>query len=301
MISIIICSKDRKMLDSISKNVEETIGAPYEIIPIDNSLGKFGICKAYNDGGLKAKYEFLCFMHEDIFFETNDWGSKVINHLQDKSVGLIGVLGGDGKPKVPVSWVAGDFCDMEAHMIVHYPDENKTPGVLVPQFSLLTASPDDTSPIKQVACIDGVWMCTRKDVFEKFKFDDKTLEGFHAYDIDYSLQVLTEFKVCVVFDVLLHHYSMGNFDKKFMNHKIKLNYKWRKKLPLSLKNLSEDDYLKQHWLAMDVFINKLIQLDYKLLFILKQHLVFSSNRFFRIKPFLIILRSIILKKGLRLK
>lgn len=73
MISIIICSKNKDLLKDVSANIELTIGVPYEIIAIENNKGEFGICKAYNDGASKAKYDIFCFMHEDISFETQNW------------------------------------------------------------------------------------------------------------------------------------------------------------------------------------------------------------------------------------
>jgi hypothetical protein len=104
MISIIICSIDPCRLDQLNRNIEQTIGVPYELIPIDNSSNRYGLCQAYNLGAARAAYPILCFMHEDIAFETADWGLSVIRHLEDPSVGLIGVAGGDGRALVPCSW-----------------------------------------------------------------------------------------------------------------------------------------------------------------------------------------------------
>lgn len=294
MISVIISSRTREWLEKISFNIQQTIGVPFEIIAIQNANARFGICKAYNDGARQAKYDIFCFMHEDILFETQNWGQKVIDHLHDKTVGLIGNAGGDPKCKVPVINDVNLYKG-EAHVILHSNGENQSSELV-----LKTAFPEDTSLIKQVACIDGMWMCTRRDVFNRFTFDEKTYKGFHAYDIDFSLQVLSEFKVCVVFDILMHHYSSGNFDRSYIEHKIKLNRKWRKTLPVSVRNLSEKDFLRLHWMAMETFMNKLIELDYRIAYILKQYFVFSANRFFRIKPFVSLFKKILVKKSMRL-
>ncbi|MBC7913011.1 MAG: hypothetical protein H7Y07_02710 [Pyrinomonadaceae bacterium] len=290
MISIIICSKDPILLKTVSKNIGDTIGVPFEIIAIENQDGKYGICKAYNIGAAKSKFDILCFAHEDISFVTEGWGRNVINHLQDKSVGLIGVAGADPKSMVPSSF-AQHILRKEAHIISHSNDKSNPPV-----YMLETQTPNDDSLIKQVTGVDGVWMCTRRDVYSKHKFDDVVITGFHAYDIDYSLQVLTEYKVCVVFDVLLHHYSSGNFDRKYLDQKLILNRKWKKRLPISFRSYTKQELIKQHWLAMDCFINKLIELDYGFQFIIKQHLEFSFNSFFRVKPFLSLFKKIIVKK-----
>jgi GT2 family glycosyltransferase len=295
MISIIISSRDRKLLENVSENIGQTVGVPFEIIAIENSRGKLGICKAYNEGAARAKYNIFCFMHEDISFVTQDWGAKVIDHLKDRSVGLIGNAGGDPKNKVPCLNNT-DLYMPEAHVIAHSSDRRNEPVLI-----LTTSYPQENSVIKRVACVDGMWMCTRRDVFNDFKFDEKTYPGFHGYDIDLSLQILQKYKVCVVFDVLMHHYSTGNSGRDYIEHKIRLNRKWRKLLPLSVRDLPEKELLRLHWLAMETFMNKLIQLDYSLFFILRQYLVFSSNRFFRPGPFLKLLKKILARKMFRFR
>ena len=149
MISIIICSKDPSLLESVSKNIDNTIGIAYEIIAIANSEGKFGICEAYNIGASKAKFNILCFAHEDIAFVTQNWGIKIANHLKDKSIGLVGVAGADPKSMVPSSF-AEHLLKHEAHIIVYANDQESSNHVFT------TCTPDDKSLIKQVTAIDGV-------------------------------------------------------------------------------------------------------------------------------------------------
>ena len=293
MISIIISSRNHELLEKVSLNIQQTIGVPYEIIGIQNENGQFGICKAYNDGAKQARYDIFCFMHEDILFETQSWGDKVVRHLNDKGVGLIGNAGGDPKGKVPAINDVNVYKG-EAYVILHSNGKDH-PAELISK----TSYPEDHSVIKRVACIDGMWMCTRRDVFNQFNFDEKTYKGFHAYDIDFSLQVLSRYRVCVVFDILMHHYSAGNFGKEYIEHKIKLNRKWRKTLPVSVRNVTESDFLRLHWMSMNTFINKLIVLDYGLYYILKHWLIFSFNKYFRLKPFLAILKIIVFHKILK--
>jgi hypothetical protein len=123
-------------------------------------------------------------------------------------------------------------------------------------------------------------------VFNKYQFDEKSLTGFHGYDIDYSLQVVSSFEVCVVFDVLLHHYSEGSFDKVWLENMIQLSKKWKEKLPFSVRKSSVEELTRQHWTAMNVFIEKMIDLGYKRYFIVIQLLKFSFNKFFRLRYFL---------------
>src|ERR1700749_930895 len=105
MISIIISSANPSLLIQASKNIEDTIGVPYELVSFDNSGGQKGICEVYNLGIKKARYELLCFMHEDIEIETHGWGQVVIDQFNsDKELGLLGVAGSIYKTLTPSGW-----------------------------------------------------------------------------------------------------------------------------------------------------------------------------------------------------
>jgi GT2 family glycosyltransferase len=280
MISIIICSRSKDVLKKVSENIEQTIGVPYEIVAIHNERAQLGICQAYNEGALKARYDIYCFMHEDVSFDTQDWGKRVYEHLQNKKIGLLGIAGGDTKSLVPSSWPSYIF-ECEASFIQHFKLQNKEPERIYK-----TATPEDPSSSKKVACIDGVWMCTRRDVFEKYQFDEKNLTGFHGYDIDYSLQVLSSYEVYVVFDVLLHHYSEGSFDKVWLNNAIQLSDKWRNKLPYSTRHLSKKELTRQHWTSMNVFIEKMFDLKYNIFYAFTLVVKYSFTHLFRLRYFL---------------
>lgn len=286
MISIIICSVNKNALKKAMNNVSATIGVPFETIAIDNRNNSCGICEAYNTGALRAKYDILCFMHEDVSFDTENWGQKVIDHLFNSSIGLIGLAGGDTKSYVPSSW-ASLISASEISYVQHF----KNPAI-EPQKIYRTSSPENKSSIKQVACIDGFWMCTRKDVFAKYRFDSKTFKGFHGYDIDFSLRVGTEYKVAVIFDVIVHHYSEGSFDKTWMKNAILLSNKWKNKLPVTVCNLDKKELIRQHWTAMNCFIDKLIELNYPLPAVLFYFFKYSFHKLFYWKHFLHFLKYI---------
>lgn len=285
MISIIICSVNDAALEKVTENITHTIGVAFEIIVTENSTARLGICEAYNKGAAKAKYDIFCFMHEDIFFETIGWGRKVIAHLRSPQVGLIGLAGGGVKSWVPSSWASLIFCS-EINYIQHF----KEP--VHPEKIFRTASPENDSMIKNVVCIDGFWMCTKRDVFAKYKFDSKTFTGFHGYDIDFSLQVFARYEVAVVFDILVHHFSEGSFDKTWIMNAMLVSDKWKKKLPMSVKKLPRQTLLRQQWTAMQSFIDKLLILNYALPQICKFYFKYSLNKYFYWKHFLYFLKYI---------
>ena len=74
MVSCIICSRKQDISTDLKENIKNTVGCDYELLIIDNSKNQYNIFKAYNEGIRRAKGDILCFMHEDIFYHTQNWG-----------------------------------------------------------------------------------------------------------------------------------------------------------------------------------------------------------------------------------
>ena len=52
-----------------------------------------------------SKGEYLCFMHDDIFIHTKNWGLELLKTFEsDNEIGLIGVAGSKIKTKMPSGW-----------------------------------------------------------------------------------------------------------------------------------------------------------------------------------------------------
>ncbi len=277
MVSIIICSVNPDYLDALTKNIEQTIGLPYQIIAIDNAINRFGICKVYNIGAKKAIYNTLCFVHEDVAFATQNWGNIITQHLKDKKVGLIGLAGGDAKSIVPSSWSI-PVVSNQINIFQHFKDKSKTAKHIVE-----TNVPNTLK--QQVVALDGVFLCTRKNVFDKFKFDEQTFKGFHGYDIDYSLQVNTQYQVFVIFNLVLHHFSEGSPDSKWVYSAIALSNKWKNQLPICIYNLTKEEENLYHWRSLQIFLQKLFELKYPLLIIIKSYFNYSFTKYFRFRRF----------------
>lgn len=99
MISIIICSRKADISRELKDNIAATIGCEYELCVIDNSRNDYNIFTAYNEGVRRAKGDILCFMHEDILFHSEKWGTIVEEFfLEHAEAGLLGVIGGSLSP-----------------------------------------------------------------------------------------------------------------------------------------------------------------------------------------------------------
>lgn len=252
MISLIICSRYHDIAQTLKDNISETIGVDYELIVIDNSENKYSIFSAYNEGIRRAKGDLLCFMHEDILYHTNKWGEKLINHFNsDSTIGLIGVVGTHFLPKTPSYW-----CDTEyasGTLIQGYNEEDIYKTINVKHDNFLK----DSNIIDAVA-VDGFWFSIKRNLFDKIKFDEKLFKGFHFYEMDICMQVLTAgFSVKIIMDIEIEHFSYGNGDKIFDKARTVFFRKWKKKLPIVRGIILSDDEIES--ITKMVFNRKLNQ------------------------------------------
>lgn len=244
MLSIIICSINAEKLATIKQNIEETIdpGIDYEVIGIDNSKEKSPIAAVYNQGAQQAKYPYLLFTHEDVFFKEKGWFAKIEQKLREETCGVVGFAGCKVKVNVPSGW----FTDKRWN-VAHY-IQNSKDGIIHKNIA-------DGKEFEEVAVLDGFALFVRRNVWEKFPFDEKLLKGFHCYDIDFSLQIGTKYKNYVCASTVVEHFSSGNFGNSWLSTTIMMHEKkWHKFLPAissditltqkELKRLEEKAYFR---------------------------------------------------------
>ena len=234
MLSIIICSRNSTLNESFTDNIHKTVGVEYELICIDNSKNTYSIFSAYNEGEQISKFSYLCFVHEDVFFHTQNWGKNIIEHLKQPNTGIIGLAGGDLAPIVPASWWT--LNSTECIIQSDHTGKKKTINNCFPYNQGHTT--------RSVVLLDGVFLCMKRSLFEKIRFDE-TLGGFHGYDYDISIQsIIAGYYNYVIFDVSLEHFSKGNMDARYYRNLIRVYKKWEKQLPLFEHKISKEEQVE---------------------------------------------------------
>lgn len=229
MISIIVCSASSVLFNQLEISIAATIAQPYEIICIENSKSAYSISEAYNQGAAKAKYPYLCFMHEDVEIRSSNWGAKAMAHINAGNI-LIGVAGSSYKSQVISGWSTGsdemDFCN-----IYH----KNLGGNLSHYFHNKSGN-----PVARCTVIDGVWLFCKKEAWQEVRFNEKLLKGFHFYDLDFSMRCSEVGDVAVVFDIDLIHYSSGKFGKEWLDNATRFHRFYKKQLPKTNITLSSE-------------------------------------------------------------
>lgn len=281
MISIIICSVNETLLRRLKQNIADTIGVEYELLVWDNRHENFGICKVYNMLAEQAKYKYICFIHEDIVFQNNDWGQIIRSTFeQEKSVAVIGLAGSKYKSSYFSGWYSGNL-GMDCINITHRNSNTD---------QMLFNKPTPQKKFEEVVCIDGVFIATKKGIWEKNKFNEKELTGFHFYDLDFSLNARSFGKVIVTYDIQVIHITKGgNFGEEWLNIAISFHQNHRNALPISVHDCYTDNSVDKRIIRtwLDILKNYEIRFKSKWNWIIYQKLYQWPSFYYSIIKFVL--------------
>lgn len=224
MISMIVCSVDPAKLEKFCENVLMTVGCPCEFVVHDNRETGYGITHVYNLCAAKAKGEYLCFAHEDIFFRTPDWGERIVSLLQKPTTGVVGFAGSMAKLATYSGWGS----------LKQYTRYNYIQRFRNGSIKYCIANPDKVSA-SPVIVLDGMCLFMRKEVWAETRFDEATFQGFHLYDLDISMAVGQKYVNYVTNDVLLEHFSEGSYNQPWLDDTVRFHRKWADRLPFYLE------------------------------------------------------------------
>lgn len=232
MISVIICSRLKTLHPDFLNNIRNTIGADFELIHIDNSENKYGICEAYNSGYHRSKFPYLCFLHDDVKFHSSDWGIKIIQHLENKATGIVGIAGADMVHRVPIAWTK---VFSVSHNVVQ-PARNQKD---ISHHILLPKGYSDSK--RTTITLDGILLGMRKEIMDQGIIFDENLPGFHGYDYDISIKSsLAGYQNYVIYDLTVEHFSGGKTNQEYYKNLIYIYKKFEKQLPVIGKTISNE-------------------------------------------------------------
>ncbi len=193
----------------------------------------------------------MCFVHEDVVFHSLNWGENVLDEFNsDSNVGMLGVVGGHILTSISTCWWSTS-CRRGSLIQGNYLNGN--------YISHRTYYTNNNDEDKFVVAIDGVWMVIRKILFDKISFDSNTYIGFHFYDMDISMQIISlGYKILIVDGVDIEHRSSGNVNGSFYRNCIEFHKKWDYMLPV----YSSEDLYKHNYYSVSLFKKLLYQKVY---------------------------------------
>ena len=249
MISVVICSINKKLAEQVKSNIDITIGIPWEPIIIENVNPSRPLTEVYNDGTARASFPLICFVHEDVSFVTQNWGRIVATQFDiDPGVGMIGVAGSGYKSKTLSGWMTS-IPEFDRCNVLHV-DKNGA-------SRRLHYDQPPQRLFKEVVTLDGVFLCTRKSVATTNPFDQELLRGFHLYDLDISFRISRSYKIAVCFGIdIIHHTEGGDFGNKWVDETILWHKKYSDQLPAHQGN-GNSSYDKHEYMIMLFWLKRL--------------------------------------------
>ena len=201
-----------------------------EIIEKVNN-GEKSLSQVYNEIIDESSHDILVLCHDDIYFDTNRWGKKLLRSFDNHpDYGILGVAGSTYMPK------SGQWWEDRSKMfgVVNHEHQGKKWQSKYSQ--------NEEHEVKQTVIVDGLFISLDKNKIKK-RFDE-TVEGFHFYDVEFTFQNhLEDVKVGVMFNVRITHKSIGMTNEKWESNKQIFANKYKDILPLKVK-ISETDKLK---------------------------------------------------------
>ena len=219
--SITIAYSTREIDPNYMTHVKTTCGLDkIEVLAYQNQ-GQQSLTELYNQVLENAKNDIIVFCHDDLIFETNDWGKKILNHFKkNPRYGVIGLAGTD-------NLINGTWWSIREsmHGIVNHTDGIKK---WTSNFST-----DQGDKVKDMIVLDGLfYVVNRKKLEHHF---DEDFKGFHFYDLSFCFpNYLDGVDIGVITDIRVTHMSVGETNDMWEENKILFEKKYKDELPIKI-------------------------------------------------------------------
>jgi len=225
-IKISVVFSTRAIDDSFVEHVKKTcLHKGVEVLPYLNN-GEYSLTEIYNKGLKEASSDIVVFCHDDIIFETKNWGNKLIKHFdKNEEYSILGVAGTN-------HMISGMWWEIRnaMHGTVKHTDGNK---VWENKFSKSYGN-----ELKEMVVLDGLFLAVdRTRLISKF---DESYKGFHFYDISFCFDNhINGAKIGLMSNIKLIHKSVGGTNKQWEENKLIFETRNSKNIPINLnKNTS---------------------------------------------------------------
>jgi len=223
-----------KQIDpQFTEYLKKTCGIPKaEIIPFENP-GTHSLTEAYNIILEKSTNDIVVLCHDDIYFEKNNWGNKILKHFKrNPEYGILGVAGSTKLPKSGKWWE--DPSRMRG-IVNHEHEGRKWESKYSPSLG---------NKIDPTVLVDGLFFGVDKTKL-KTQFDEE-VKGFHLYDVDFCFRNKIEgVGIGVIYDIRITHKSIGQTNQQWEDNREEFSKKYQDKLPIKItRDLNIDSPIK---------------------------------------------------------
>jgi hypothetical protein len=198
-LSVVTCSDDDAQFAAMAASYARALSDwPHEIVRIADARS---LAEGYARGVERATGEVVVFTHDDVEILPRDFGHRLARRLAECDVlGVAGATRATGPAWPFAGWP-------HLHGCVVYPEGS---GYHVTVYSR-------TVPVAHgIRVMDGVFLAMRREVAGTVGWDAETCDGFHGYDVDFTLRAAKAgLRLAVASDLGVVHRSYGSLDKRW--------------------------------------------------------------------------------------
>jgi len=212
-ISIVVCSVQPDRLRQMQENFRGHLqGRDHEFVVIGDAKS---LAEGYTRGLECSRHDLVVFSHDDVELVS----PHPFEALQEalNSYDIVGLAGSRLVTGPAVTWAGHPHL----HGWVSYPATAPVAGFTAAPLSLRAGVLDN------MQALDGLFFACRKSAVRKVGFDAQAFDGFHYYDLDFTLRAhRAGLRLAVSTDVLAIHASSGNFGDAWQRYRARFTKKY---------------------------------------------------------------------------
>ena len=183
--------------------------------------GEKSLSQVYNEILSEAKTDIVILCHDDIYFDTPAWYSKILKHFEKTDFGIIGMAGTTVMPSSGMWW---ENRKKMVGIVNHESGGKKWESKYADALG---------NNVCETVVVDGLFIAIHKKRIKK-TFNEEFI-GFHFYDIPFCLENHLEgVKVGVITNIRMTHKSIGQTNQQWEENRKLFEEKYKSHLPLKL-------------------------------------------------------------------
>ena len=211
-------------------HVAQTIGVKHETYLYPN-FNEFSLPEIYNRAISEHHDDdaIMLFVHNDIYFDTMDWGKKLLAHFNNKNndYQIIGMAGSQYIPSNGCWWLTEDGKAMNYKDMIGIVNHDNGIRKWESRYS------EPFFGVKPVVCIDGLFMAIdTSDISHGF---DERFGKYHYYDLSFVFpNILDGYNAGVITDIRITHKSIGETNDEWELNRKKFIEIYKNELPFHI-------------------------------------------------------------------
>lgn len=185
--------------------------------------GEKSLSEVYNEVIEESPNDIIILTHDDIYFDTKAWYSKIVRHFEKSDFGILGMAGTTHLSETGMWWDPTKRKNMIG-IVNHESDGKKWESKYSESFG---------NEIEQSVIVDGVFIAIHKKRIQKNFNED--FKGFHFYDLPFCFENHLEgVKVGVITNIRITHKSIGMTNDQWEQNRQLFVEKYSKNLPTKI-------------------------------------------------------------------